>query len=276
MIGLFKKKYFKVLQLYKIVDSEKDDVILAKNCALLISNFFLEYFGEYPNHYTLDYSNEYWKTNKGFKSALQKKENQDLMYVWQGISTKRKTDNHAVLSNPFKNFSKKPKKYAVNLELVLTKEKFDLNKVNSFLKEFYNVLSYDYCFMQELDDTYDFSSGNKRNINGKENVLHDVFYVWQKRVVAIQYGCLVNVFEINYLNSSQMDRPEIKSYLERGLGTFECLNKYITIWKLSLAERNQVQKELSETEILMAVDPSRNKFLKTEDAKKFKEWMDYD
>lgn len=173
------------------------------------------------------------------------------------------------------NNTNPPKISSIDIELAIEAELVKDNDIKKLLNDLYDVFSFDYGYIIELDDRYDFHTEAKINkglLGSRTNNL-DLDRQWIFHSVGVNEGYIKKLYKYNLLNHSQINQPIIKSLIERNIGKVEELNNGLKIWSLSDADFRVANEELNDSKYVIINQNNINLFMNSPEATKFNNLM---
>ncbi len=275
-----KKKQFDIIKLYKVVDINQAKTFQCKEVFRACTEFFKDCTDEYPNHYSLNYSNKSWKTLQGFEKKLRKHDNIDLVWLYASYSPEWDSfyENHFSIGNAMMNSREPPYTSYIDIIITIEKGKLSSNKLYQFLESLTGGFKFDYGYVVSLREG--FSANNERKdkvgLFGLESTVEEIDLRWSNNVCGVKEGYIRNIYNLNFLNASHLEQAIIKELMIDDVGTTSKLDGNITIWELTDEELKRAKSKLDASPYVIANNKNPNLFLSTEDAKRFKQAMTID
>lgn len=265
-----KRNLFKIIKLYRIVDLEQARKVkiheIINSCTELMDSTL----SSYPDNYEVNYGKKQWKSKKGFNLGISKLDKKEIYNVIASFSNSK---TYFSISNSVLNISSDfiPNKSMVTIEIAVPKLSIDFNQLISFLSGLYNIFEYDYGYIVELNEDYDFSTEKKikKKLFGQEISIEEIDKIWRFHSVGINYGFLKNVYPINILNKTQISQPVVNNCLKEKIGKVEQINNSINLWILTNRELSQVQCFFKQSKYLIANKDTSKYFSDSEESKRF-------
>lgn len=267
---LFSKKHkrYRILKLFKIVDFKTATLFDLKGILNYSLSILEDAIGVSPNYYDVNYGEKEWRTSKAFLNGLKKYKNKDIVYLMAGYSDSR---SHVLIDNPILNYSNPPNISSIDVSIAIESKFFLETKINEYLRNFYVIASFNYGYIIDLNEDYDFNDENKMSkglFSTKTNTKESA-RIWQFHMLGIRYGYLKKLYPVNIINSSHKSQPVIKKLLEDGIGRLQRLNEDLDLWFLDSNSFIEANNHLRSSPYFIADEKSSYLFLESEDAKKF-------
>lgn len=276
-MGLFdlrKKQLYKVVKLYKIVNIEQAKRNNTHNIIKCCLDLVYSLLSKYPDNYEINYGKKQWKSKKGFESGILKVKEYKIFDFSASFSQSK---SYICMGNSILNVIETsiPNKSVIDIEIAIPSSSSDTDKIMSFLEHLFTFFSYDYGYIVELADNFDFSTERKikKKLFGYEVTIEEIDKIWRFHSVGINHGFLKNIYPVNVLNKSQISQTIINECLDDQLGNLKEINKQLSIWLLNDTELNQVKERFKESKYIIANQDSVNHFLESDEAKQFREEM---
>lgn len=275
LFGFRKKKEYKVIKIYQIIDVLQAESFLFKNFILDVLSYTKELNELEYDGFEINFGAKTWKTEKGFKSGISKFKDSDIFYF---KAVDKNDDVLITFENPILNLQNQPKNGILKFEISLNINLYEYDLLISFLKRKYDSFSFDYGYIVDLDDTYNHSTETKikKGLFSQEIATNEIDYIWRFHCIGVNYGYLKSIYSFNFLNNSHLNSTAIKDIIRDGIGTFEPINEKITLWSLDDSDMQIATERCIKAGNLIAEENSFSDFLNTEDAKKFKGLMKSD
>lgn len=276
-MNIFKKKqWYKVIKLYKIVDIEQGKSIKTHDIITYCLELFHSTQQGYPSNYEINYGQKEWKTKKGFDKGIAKVDAENIADFAAFLS---ESLSCLSIGNNILNIveSSIPDKSIISIEIALPSLSIDVNKMKSFFKDLYAFFQYDYGYVVELAENFDFGTERKikKKLFGHEVSVEKSDKIWRFHSVGFNHGFLKNIYPLNILNESHITQPIISQCLTDKIGSLEQINDNLSLWFLNDHELNHVKNRFKKSKYLMNDKESIPYFLETEEAKGFHEMMKF-
>ena len=270
---VFKKKeknVYSVIKLFKIADykfaQEFDSHEFIINTISFINNEFETIF----NDFSLNYGLKDWKTFKGLKNGIEKYPNLEIV----NSLCINDLNNIFIFTNFLLNLKTNiPEKGAIEINISVNYEKFDVNKIILYLKR-YSL--FDYGYITELTSDYDFSSETKikKGFFG-HSIINDKYgAIWSNHKYAMEKGFLRKIYPYNLLNQSHLKQEIMQKLMQNNVGTFQKINNIITMWILNEEEIKIARNSFKGTKYLLATKDAYDIFQDTQEALDYKNKTD--
>ena len=170
-----------------------------------------------------------------------------------------------------------PDKSMVSIEIALPSSFINIDRMSSFFKGLYVFFQYDYGYVVELAENFDFGTERKvkKKLFGYEVSVEKIDNIWRFHSVGINHGFLKNIYPVNILNKSHISQSIVSQCLTEKIGELEQINDNVSLWLLNDHELNDVKDRFKKSKYLIADIESTDYFLKTEEAKRFHEMMKF-
>jgi len=139
------------------------------------------------------------------------------------------------VSNDILNFdSNRPDTSSISINISIPASDFDELRLFDFLKKISIYYPFDYGYVAELDEKYDFNSERKLK-KGLFSISSEVTQEdidWQINLVLTKSGYIKSFYPLNFMNSSQIRQESVKALLNEGLAKTKEFNERITVLEL--------------------------------------------
>lgn len=277
-MGLFgvgnKKTYYNVLKFFKIVDLDEASKINIHEIVLHSLGLIFTVNSSYPSSYEINFGEKQWRSKTGFDKAISKMKGEDI-FDFTALFSESKSSIH--YDNNILNVvsSSVPNKSMVSIEIAVPKLSIDYKQLMSFFSSLYNIFQYDYGYVVELSEDYDFGTERKikKKLFDQEITIEEVDKIWRFHSVGINYGFLKDIYLINIFNKTQISQPIINKCFKEKIGKLEQINDDVSLWLLTNKELNQVQDFFKDSKYLVANKDSSRYFLDSDESKRFHDMM---
>lgn len=268
-VGKKQQLYYKVLKCYKIVDIDIARKIAIHDLIKYCNEFLYQTVSKYPDVYEINFGQKQWKSKKGFQNAITKVKGQEI-FDFTGFYNESKSSVY--IDNNILNIqSSIPDKSMVSLELAIPSLTIDNNKLVLFFKNLFEYLEFEYGYIIELTENYDFGTERKvkKRLFGYETTIEEIDTIWRFHSIGINHGFVKNIYPVNILNKSQIAQPTIRKYLNDKIGVFEQINDQLSLWFLNKNQLEKVKRSIEKTKYVIANRESSKYFLESGEAKRF-------
>lgn len=273
---MFKKNKYKVVKFYKIVDLKQSKDLNIHKIIDETLLFIFSNYGKYPNDLEINYGKKTWKSKERFDIAIAKM-NQSKIFNF--IASFQNSESYVIIGNSILNIIKShiPKKSITRVELVIPSSSVDNDVIISYANTLYNFFQFDYAYILELTDNYDFHTERKkkRGFFGSKVKTNEIERTWNFHSVGVNYGFVKNIYPINFLNKSQINQPIISKCLKEKIGYIKSFNDTIDVWFLNENEINLVLNYFRDSKYVIGNKDYYKNFLKSDEAKQFNEMMKF-
>ena len=263
---------YKVMKLFKIANLNEAFLFDFKKCTTECLEYIKSRQGSYPNSFEVNYGKMLWKSKEGFMRGISIIENKDLVILMANYSN---CSSYLKIENAILNFTLPPLQSSIIIEIAIESVYFDDDSLLIFLKKIYNYLHYDYGYITELDESYDFETERKINktLFGSEIKIEEADHTWRFHMLGIKEGYIKQLHLTNLINKSQLEQPVIGRLLQNKVGQLNQINENITLWSLNPSQFELANKELKASKYLMNNSDNPKLFLDTHEARSFYEKM---
>lgn len=268
--SLSKKKVFRIIKLFKIVDYQKAQEIEAHEIISKYIELMNLVLKEYPDHYEINYGQKQWRSKTAFYKNLSKIDNSRIVH---SIVMDSKTKSYFSYNNSILDIDKDimPEKAILSIELVLKLELMSTELLKSFISTLYFTFNYEYGYSLDLPENYDFGTERKmkKTLFGYKSTSNSFDKVWRFHSVGIKRGFIKDIYPVNIINSSHLSQDIFKTCMSLNIGKFEEMNENIWLWTLNDEQLSRAYEIFNNSYLIISNKNHVRKFLDSKEAKEF-------
>lgn len=259
---------YKVIKLYIVADSTTAMELRTKECLEVGTRYLIGCAGAEPTRFSLNYGTKQWKTLSKFQTELAKLSVNNIVNAAIGYDHELSS---LVFHNTMLNLTRKPQLAPIEFQLAVRGEKCDEESNQNFVSDFYNIFKFDYGYIVDLGENYDFPTERKvkTGLFSQTVTVDESDRTWRFHIAGVSHGFLKKLYQSNYINQSHLENPVISSLIERGVGKTKKVNENITLWQLDLKDFDEAKAELNNSAYMIVNEHNANLFSSSDEAKRF-------
>ena len=195
------KPRYQIIKLFKIVNISVATSFHMHKCINKCLDFMNESLSGYPDRYEMDYGQKSWNSKKAFDRAISKISNNNIIVL---MSYYNSFHSGLIISNNILNYHIHPNKSSIEIQIAINSSSFALDSTTLFLRHLYDVYQYDYGYIVELTEDYDFGSERKikQGLLETKVEIREIDNIWQFHMLGVKHGYIKNLYHFNIINSS--------------------------------------------------------------------------
>ncbi|BDS11948.1 hypothetical protein [Aureispira anguillae] len=262
-----KVKKYRVLKLFKICTLDQS---LSLSTYRIIDNIFslLESISEDKLSYLeLNYGQKTWKNIVAYKKYSI---NKTKLNVVSFLAVNNDKSQFVSISNPLLNFKEKSPEYGKVSIVISIEDNFFKSKImEDFIMEIYNLFSFNYGYIVNLDEGYDWITERKikKGLFTEEISIEAEDTIWQLYSMGIIDGYFKKIYPINFINQNQV--RILKEINIEDIGDQQILNEHISMISLDENEIQTLTRKINSINYFI----NDNNFLASRKAENYKKKM---
>ncbi|HET6723738.1 MAG TPA: hypothetical protein VFH07_13360 [Chitinophagaceae bacterium] len=263
------RNFFYAVKLFKITDQQSAFTFPIDKLFLDTIEYVEKLSGLKSSGFHLNYTKDY-QSLKGFKSALSSLS--EIVYGYVGFG---KDDRKCFLAidNAMLNYESKPRNSSIDLFLQLSELYHKPKSVIKICEDLIKKFDFEYGYIQGFPDNFNGTTERKvKGLFSRGVEITELDHIWTFHSVGLRYGYLKNLYNINFINKSHFESPELSEVIKK-FGDKQAISPDITIWTISNEEIDVLKTLPDVKRRLIQIEKPKNEFLKSVDSKEFYSWM---
>lgn len=240
-----RRRHYRIVNLFCIADEAQAKSFDINECADYCFEFLKRIKGDYPGFYSINYSNQTWRSRKAFSKAISG--NPDIVFV---SSNYEKSNCYLTISNTMLNFQQMPKLGPIELTLAVEDDAMGENDILTFCQGLGLFYQYHYGYVIKSSEAFDFSREEKHTSTffSKQQNMQQENEAWRDHISALKFGFVRKIYPINVLRRAHLDNLN----LDPGGLSLVRINDDMVMWILKEEEVEMYRDQLSNSPYVLA------------------------